>query len=195
MTKKKLRAHPFLKCEVGNLRDLIVQGLDDRFGKLLSNRNVAVAQFLDPRIKDRNADFPELFQKKYYHDFLRPPSPKRSRGLLASFEESMAENETASTSFQTQPDLRKEFTEYVTMVREQIDSDPMIFWKNNAAKLPLLSKAAARFLSAPATSVCSEQAFSTARDVFTYRRMSIKPRKAEMVIFLKRALPMINYHY
>uniref|UniRef100_A0A1I8B199 Uncharacterized protein n=1 Tax=Meloidogyne hapla TaxID=6305 RepID=A0A1I8B199_MELHA len=37
--------------------------------------------------------------------------------------------------------------------------------------------------------------FSTARDVFTYRRMRIKSRKAEMVIFIKRILPKIDYRY
>ncbi|KAL7075725.1 hypothetical protein ACQ4LE_004924 [Meloidogyne hapla] len=67
---------------------------------------------------------------------------------------------------------------YSSMARESIKSDPLDFWKCNEKKFPLLAEAARKFLSPPATSVPSEQVFSTARDVFTYRRMSIGPKKS-----------------
>jgi hypothetical protein len=69
------------------------------------------------------------------------------------------------------------------------------FWADHEQTFPLLANAARRYLSAQATSVASEECFSTARDVFSYRRSRTGARKAEMIIFLKRALPLINYNY
>uniref|UniRef100_A0A914DDN6 HAT C-terminal dimerisation domain-containing protein n=1 Tax=Acrobeloides nanus TaxID=290746 RepID=A0A914DDN6_9BILA len=115
----------------------------------------------------------------------------------APCEESMNQNEVpvGSTSSQSQPDLRKEIMEYLIRSREPMKSNPLDFWKNNSKEFPLLSKAARRYLSFPATSVASEELFSTARDVYSYRRMRIRPRKAEIVIFLNRNLPLFNYKY
>jgi len=77
----------------------------------------------------------------------------------------------------------------------QQDKDPLEFWKENEAVYPLLSKFAKKFLGSPATSLASESMFSTARDIFSYRRMRIRARKAEMILFLNRTLPLINYRY
>ncbi|KAI1701006.1 zinc finger BED domain-containing protein 4-like [Ditylenchus destructor] len=73
--------------------------------------------------------------------------------------------------------------------------DPMDWWKNNAKDYPLLSKFAKRYLTPDCTARMSEGLFSTARNVFTYQRMRLKPRKAQMIIFLNRILPVINYRY
>ncbi|KAI1696203.1 zinc finger BED domain-containing protein 4 [Ditylenchus destructor] len=79
--------------------------------------------------------------------------------------------------------------------REKVKTDPLEYWKNATYNFPNLAKGARRYLSATATSVASEGLFSTARDVFTYKRMSLRPRKAEMIIFLQRNLPLYNYKY
>ena len=76
-----------------------------------------------------------------------------------------------------------------------MSSDPLEYWKQNEKKFPILAEIAQKFLSAPATSVASEELFSTAKAVFSYRRMRIKAKKAEMIIFLNRNLPKFNYKY
>lgn len=45
------------------------------------------------------------------------------------------------------------------------------------------------------TGAANECVFSTARDVFSYRRMRIGPRKAEMIIFLKRNFFSFKKYY
>ncbi|KAI1691852.1 zinc finger BED domain-containing protein 4-like [Ditylenchus destructor] len=69
----------------------------------------------------------------------------------------------------------------------------MDWWKNNAKDYPLLSKFAKRYLTPDCTTRMSEGLFSTARNVFTYQRMSLN--EAQMIIFLNRILPVINYRY
>lgn len=75
------------------------------------------------------------------------------------------------------------------------DSDPLVYWKENASRYPLLAPVARRFLGAPASSAASEQTFSVAKAVYDPRRSKMSPRKAEALILLNRNLPLINYKY
>ncbi|KAI1695184.1 zinc finger BED domain-containing protein 4-like [Ditylenchus destructor] len=103
--------------------------------------------------------------------------------------------------------LWKEIVDYATNPRQPLQvsdpsdskknkaSNPMDWWKDNAFHYPLLCKFAKRYLSADCTTRMSEGLFSTARNVFTYQRMRLKPRKGQMIIFLNRILPLIDYRY
>ena len=52
---------------------------------------------------------------------------------------------------------------------------PLEWWKQHTFRFPLLSVLAAALPSVPATSVSSERAFSTAGDIVTQQRTSLKP--------------------
>jgi hypothetical protein len=65
----------------------------------------------------------------------------------------------------------------------------------NADLFPILSRLARRYLSAPATSVASEQTFSVAKRVYDDNRSLLSPDKAEKLTFLNKNLPIIAYNY
>ena len=67
-----------------------------------------------------------------------------------------------------------------------LNFDPLIWWKDNSIFFPLLAEIAKCRLCIPATSVPSERVFSTAGDIVTAQRATLKPSKVDMLIFLKK---------
>ena len=63
--------------------------------------------------------------------------------------------------------LHKQFLGEARLPRE---SSPLVLWRDDGARFPLLCAVAARYLAAPATSVPSERLFSTADDVCGEKR-------------------------
>ena len=70
-----------------------------------------------------------------------------------------------------------------------LTTSPLTWWKDQEYTYPLLAKVARNLLCIPATSVPSERVFSTAGDIVTQQRSSIKPKHVDMLIFLKKNLP------
>jgi len=69
------------------------------------------------------------------------------------------------------------------------------WWAANAARFLVLAIEAKRYLSAPPTSVASERLFSSAAQVYTDRRFRLLPKRADMLLFIKHNLPIINFTY
>ena len=74
-------------------------------------------------------------------------------------------------------------------------NNPLQYWKNNEKSKITLSRLARKYLCAPAGSVPSERLFSTAALIADDRRNRLLPEKVEMLLFLKKNLPLINYDY
>jgi hypothetical protein len=83
---------------------------------------------------------------------------------------------------------RREVEKYRQIPSVAITTNPLIWWKENAENFPLLSLMAKQYLCIPATSVPSERVFSTAGDIVTAQRASLKPKHVDMLIFLKKNL-------
>lgn len=78
----------------------------------------------------------------------------------------------------------------VSQYREEVpvplSANPLAWWKEREAKYPLLSRLAKCMLCIPATSVPSERVFSTAGDIITQQRASLKAKHVDRIIFLKK---------
>lgn len=60
--------------------------------------------------------------------------------------------------------------------------DILDWWRDNAARFPVLSKIARDFLAVPASGVGVENLFSTARDICHYRRNRLAPETIEAIM-------------
>ena len=70
----------------------------------------------------------------------------------------------------------------------KMDQNPLLWWKLNEFRFPLLSRVAKMYLAVPATSVPSERVFSTAGDILTAQRANLKPQHLDKLLFLKKNL-------
>jgi len=94
---------------------------------------------------------------------------------------------SASPSCPVETELNK-FVYEPILARE---SDPILWWCDNAARFPSLSNAAQWYLAAPANSVPSERLFSLAGDICSEKRTCLLAENIEHLVFLKANL--INF--
>lgn len=78
-----------------------------------------------------------------------------------------------------------EYQAYLSLPQIAGEDDPLEWWKQNAQQFPNLAKMARDFLSIPATSVPSEQAFSTAKNLITDKRNRLVGKTVRMCLCLK----------
>lgn len=74
----------------------------------------------------------------------------------------------------------------------RVMSNPLLWWKNNASKLPLLSCLARRVLCIPATSAPSERVFSIAGLTISKLRSSLSSDNACAIICLHDTWPIVE---
>lgn len=110
------------------------------------------------------------------------PLPKRPKHGLGKI---LGSNTSSSN---TQMTVSEELLMYLQLPNEDIDSSPLVWWKDNNAKFLILSKVAKKYLSICATSVASERLFSTGGDIVTPSRSCLKPQRVDQLIFLAKNL-------
>ena len=81
-----------------------------------------------------------------------------------------------------------EIQRYKEIPAVPLTADPLIWWMDNQEKFPLLSCTVKRFLCIPSTSVPSERVFSTAGDIVSSQRASLKATRVDQLIFLKKKM-------
>jgi len=70
---------------------------------------------------------------------------------------------------------------------------PMDIWQSS--QFPLLERAAMKYLSAPPTSVASEQLFSSAGQIYADRHNNLRGENAEKLLFLAYNIRLFDFKY
>lgn len=127
-----------------------------------------------------------------------PPAPKkRNLGTLFKDHETRIREEEQLTGESTQvvnteeqqrQQATKEVDDYLSASRLDFEEDPLLWWKGQSLNYPILQKFAQKYLCVCATSSASERLFSTAGNVVSSFRSTLKPDKVDMLVFLSKNL-------
>ena len=104
-------------------------------------------------------------------DSTEPPLKKKCTALSHLLSDIYPPNQQhASQNVTTMEAIESELAFYKGEVCLDIDGDPLQWWKVRATQYRLLSQLARKYISVPATSVKSEEIFSTAGNILTQKR-------------------------
>ncbi|CAI5678562.1 zinc finger BED domain-containing protein 4-like [Oreochromis niloticus] len=120
----------------------------------------------------------------------RVESSSQSR-LESVFDEILKENTQDPVPALATTSARIEVQTYLSEPTIQRSDNPLLYWQVNKLRFPTLVSTAAKFLCAPTTSIESERLFSTASIIINERRSRLTAEKVEMLIFLKKNLPLM----
>ena len=114
-----------------------------------------------------------------------------SCSLWSTFRDMVAE-QLASTASHTGTSYKERVERELQMyLNESViapEHDIFDWWSSNSARFPVVAKVARMYLAIPATSVPSEQLFSTAGLIISEHRNRLKPGDAEQLVFLAKNL-------
>ncbi|XDV26376.1 hypothetical protein PO909_030116 [Leuciscus waleckii] len=114
------------------------------------------------------------------------PPPKKKR-LCDLLQKRKALPSTHGLPKREQADA--ELSRYLQEEALDNSADPLMWWRDNESRFPLISKLARKYMCICATSTASERMFSTAGNIVTPVRCCLKPEKVNMLVFLSRNLP------
>lgn len=173
------------------------EDLKERWSPKTSTQLCMIASFLDPRFKklvfatssERQALHREIVELMVDPLAVKPkvkiPTQKQTKqSKILKFLSTGEEEEKQVNS----PELDLYLSEPV----QCHNGDPLTWWRANRDRYPELSRLARIFLAIPATSVPSEQLFSTAGDVLTKKRNRLASDSMEAQVFVYKNYDLIN---
>lgn len=189
-------------------KSTLLQAIEQRFSHICTEPLFYLATILDPRYKDcyfnqaTKREATEILRAKVSGssaENVDEPKMKKSKAddnnasLLAMYEEILQENYDVTKEL-TQSQAEGQIKEYLSKPPIPRSENPMEYWRNNKSQFPSLASLAQKYLSAPCTSIDSERLFSAAANVIDEKRNRIGCEKAEMLLFIKKNLPLMPSH-
>nr|XP_054591578.1 E3 SUMO-protein ligase ZBED1-like [Nothobranchius furzeri] len=114
---------------------------------------------------------------------------KASSSLLVTLlGHTFTDNEAAVQNKTSYSRAEEEVYNYCRAPSLPLTEDPLNWWHGHEFTFPLLSKLSKRYLRIPGTSVSAERVFSTAGDVVTAKRSTLKPEHVDHLVFLHKNL-------
>lgn len=88
--------------------------------------------------------------------------------------------------------IKNEVERYLKIDQVSTKINPFNWWKDNQEEFPILASLAREYLAIPATSTPSEHLFSSAGNLMTVKRTSLKPNLFERILFLQRNIKVLG---
>lgn len=111
-----------------------------------------------------------------------PTKKKRLSDLLQNRRVHLTGQAEAAVPKRVQADA--ELTKFLQEDVLEASSDPLMWWRNNDRRYPLMARLAQKYMCICATSTSSERMFSTAGNIATPETSCLKPDKVNMLVFL-----------
>ena len=116
-----------------------------------------------------------------------PPPSKKLKGLSKVLSQCSTDI-VAQHQLTPQQKVKQEIDQFLTHPQPDISDDPLIWWKSESVRYPVLAKLAQKFLCLCATSVPSERVFSCGGNIVTDKRTCLKLEKVDSLVFLAQNL-------
>jgi len=101
--------------------------------------------------------------------------------------------EPGSDTATTVPLYEQQLTAYLTETRVPSQTSIYSYWSHS--QFPAREPATRKYLSAPPTSVASEQLFSSAGQLYADRRSNLLGENAEKLLFLAYNIRLLDFNY
>ena len=174
-------------------------------------KELALATILDPRFKDKffGGNIMKATTKEWVLEEMtsvttvevepqqEPAAPKqmcplKNPLLLDVITEIITDSGGQDTASSVSSELDKYLNDPLIDYKT---GDPYKWWGQHHSEFPTLSILARHFLSAPATSVPSEQLFSTAGDLYDEKRNRLLPHLSEELLFIQNNFCLVGQTY
>ena len=192
----------------------MLKAISDRYKDIELQPLCVLATVLDPRFKLKgfstassaaNARMILIKECEKYllklssaspHDQPQPKRSKQDKSTLWNlFDEMLAESEGVSEGYGSgnSTEIMVEMYLKEPLLSHLEHTHPLTYWKEKKPLWPCLADLACKYLCIPPSSAASECLFSSAADVVSPERNRILPEKAEMLLFLKKNLPVVGF--
>nr|XP_055037872.1 E3 SUMO-protein ligase ZBED1-like [Misgurnus anguillicaudatus] len=181
-----------------NLKEKMSAVLLEKYSAPSTQQLLAKTAFVDPRYKD--IDIADEVKDELMEEMMNVPEEQRDDG---DGERASAPNPPKKPNLADLLGKRKEKTSTPTPKRIRVDTeirrylqeealdshaDPLVWWRDNHVRFPLLSKVARRYMTICATSIPSERVFSAAESSNTLTKKISKVRLQEAKIIVMREM-------
>ena len=168
------------------------ESLTKRMSKYQENEHLKLATALDPRFKlqwcsseSEQTSIESLLTMKAQHvcvndnndTEMSPPSKQGRTGFFTIL---------SNTPRKRHPSQKgAKILDYLSAPVSDIESDPLVFWKDNELEYPHLAKLAKKYLAIQASSAAVERLFSIAGKVFRPDRCRLKDETFERLMMIR----------
>lgn len=200
------------------MKQKLLESLNKRFAYIKNSTLLLTATLLDPRFKTKylTSDEIEIGKKEITNFLFKEENSSISQQVLQDdtshvyVEKSLAARNVSKESLwefhdnsppktkenvlsERETSLQETFEFFLREPRLQRNANIYAYWHSSPYKE--LQKAANKYLSAPPTSVASEQLFSSAGQIYTDRRNNLLGKNTEKLLFLCYNIKLFNFDY